>query len=110
MYKRARLLSMVLDLTAALAASISTQHPIMPPGMTHEEHLATIQEDAQPRARGEAAMGFDQDTTSAGHSTRAANSVTILSAARSDSLTRGHVTVPSIARPAEAASRDLRQT
>jgi len=35
----------------------------MPPGMTHEEHLARIQRDGELKQRGAAAMGFDQDKT-----------------------------------------------
>ena len=62
MYKRARLLSITLVLTALLAARIRAQHPTMPPGMTHEEHLAQMQKEADNKKRGEAAMGFDQDT------------------------------------------------
>ena len=37
------------------------QHPAMPPGMTHEEHLAQMQKDAELKKRGAVAMGFDQD-------------------------------------------------
>lgn len=33
----------------------------MPAGMTHEEHLAQMKKDAELKARGAAAMGFDQD-------------------------------------------------
>lgn len=39
------------------------QHPAMPAGMTHEEHQAQMKKDAELRARGEAAMGFDQSAT-----------------------------------------------
>jgi hypothetical protein len=39
------------------------QHPTMPPGMTHTEHLAQRQRDAELKKRGAAAMGFDQDAT-----------------------------------------------
>lgn len=39
------------------------QHPAMPPGMTHEEHLAQMQKDADLKKRGADAMGFDQDKT-----------------------------------------------
>lgn len=35
----------------------------MAPGMTHEEHLAQMQKDAELKKRGAAAMGFDQDKT-----------------------------------------------
>jgi len=35
----------------------------MPEGMTHEEHLAQMKKEAEMKARGAAAMGFDQDTT-----------------------------------------------
>ena len=41
----------------------SAQHPAMPPGMTHEEHLAQMTKDAEMKHRGAEAMGFDQDTT-----------------------------------------------
>jgi hypothetical protein len=50
----------ILMLLAALVA----QHPQMPPGMTHEEHLAQIKKDAEVKRRGAVAMGFDQDKTS----------------------------------------------
>jgi hypothetical protein len=33
----------------------------MPKGMTHEEHLAQMKKDADLKARGARAMGFDQD-------------------------------------------------
>ena len=39
------------------------QHPQMPPGMTHEEHLKQIEKDAWLKKRGAAAMGFDQEKT-----------------------------------------------
>jgi hypothetical protein len=35
----------------------------MPTGMTHEEHMAQMQKDAELNKRGAAAMGFDQDKT-----------------------------------------------
>lgn len=37
------------------------QHSDMPPGMTHEPHLAEMNKDAALKARGARAMGFDQD-------------------------------------------------
>jgi hypothetical protein len=37
------------------------QHPLMPPGMSHENHFAQMQRDAEMKKRGGAAMGFDQD-------------------------------------------------
>ena len=53
-------LALVLGLTAGTARA---QHPAMPAGMTHEEHLAQIQKDDDLKKRGAAAMGFDQDKT-----------------------------------------------
>ena len=51
-------------LMATLAATAgSAQHPAMPAGMTHEEHLAQMQKEADMKRRGAAAMGFDQDAT-----------------------------------------------
>src|SRR5471030_1607559 len=44
-------------------SSASAQHPAMPPGMTHEEHLAQMKKDAEMKQRGAEAMGFDQETT-----------------------------------------------
>src|SRR5438045_729019 len=49
---------------ALLASRAVAQHPQMPPGMTHEEHLAQMQKDAELKKRGTAAMGFDQDAVS----------------------------------------------
>src|ERR1700704_864870 len=45
------------------AASMFAQHPAMPAGMTHEEHLAQMEKDRELKKRGAAAMGFDQETT-----------------------------------------------
>ena len=53
------MLTTLLLITLAAAG----QHPAMPPGMTHEEHQAQMKKDAELKARGEAAMGFDQDAT-----------------------------------------------
>ena len=50
-----------------LAVSVQSvaraQHPAMPPGMTHEQHMAQMQKDAELKKRGAAAMGFDQEKT-----------------------------------------------
>ena len=53
-------LSFVLRCTTSAAFA---QHPAMPPGVTHEEHLARMQKDAELKKRGALAMGFDQDKT-----------------------------------------------
>lgn len=42
-------------------APIAAQHPAMPPGMSHEEHLRQLQKDRALKQRGALAMGFDQD-------------------------------------------------
>jgi hypothetical protein len=44
-------------------AKAAAQHSAMPPGITHEEHLAQLKMEAALKARGAAAMGFDQDLT-----------------------------------------------
>jgi hypothetical protein len=50
------------SLSAAFTvAAMFAQHSEMPPGMTHEEHLAQMQKDGELKTRGAAAMGFDQD-------------------------------------------------
>ncbi|MBZ5560541.1 MAG: hypothetical protein LAO77_25075 [Acidobacteriia bacterium] len=50
-------------LALAHVALAAQQHPPMPPGMTHEEHLAQMAKEAEMKKRGAIAMGFDQDTT-----------------------------------------------
>jgi hypothetical protein len=49
----------VVTATLMLAA----QHPAMPQGMSHEEHLEQMEKDTTLKKRGAAAMGFDQDAT-----------------------------------------------
>jgi hypothetical protein len=40
---------------------VAQQHPAMPPGMTHDEHMAQMKKEAELKKHGEMAMGFDQD-------------------------------------------------
>lgn len=47
----------------ALALPAHAQHTAMPEGMTHEQHMAQMKKDAEMKAHGHEAMGFDQDTT-----------------------------------------------
>lgn len=56
---------MLKALVAAMFAVVMSlmQHPSMPAGMTHEEHLRQMQKDAELKKRGAIAMGFDQDKT-----------------------------------------------
>jgi hypothetical protein len=67
--RRDRIMNRLLTLggllfMATLATTAgSAQHPAMPSGMTHEEHLAEMQKEAGMKRRGAAAMGFDQDAT-----------------------------------------------
>ncbi|HTO64780.1 MAG TPA: class I SAM-dependent methyltransferase [Bradyrhizobium sp.] len=44
-------------------ATAGAQQPAMPPGMTHEEHMAQMKKDAEMKEHGNLAMGFDQDKT-----------------------------------------------
>jgi len=46
-----------------LLAALAAQHAQMPAGMTHDAHLAQMKKDAELKARGALAMGFDQDKT-----------------------------------------------
>jgi hypothetical protein len=50
-------------IVGATVVGMLAQHPAMPPGMSHEEHLAQMQKDAELKKRGGEAMGFDQDKT-----------------------------------------------
>jgi hypothetical protein len=49
---------------AALVPLAVGQHSSMPSGMSHEEHLKQMTEDAELKKRGALAMGFDQDKAS----------------------------------------------
>jgi hypothetical protein len=49
-----------VNISLFVIALALAQHPAMPPGMTHEEHLAQMKKDAELERRGKAAMGFDQ--------------------------------------------------
>jgi len=65
---RSRIPSVVVALVLQFATIVSSgraaaQHPPMPPGMTHEEHLRQIEKDNELKRRGAAAMSFDQDAT-----------------------------------------------
>ena len=46
-----------------ILAALAAQQSQMPAGMTHEAHLAQMKKDAELKARGALAMGFDQDKT-----------------------------------------------
>src|SRR5262245_43393901 len=45
----------------AVALLLAPQHPTMPNGMSHEEHLKQMEKDEALKKRGAEAMGFDQD-------------------------------------------------
>ena len=58
-------------LVVSLGALGALQHPSMPAGMSHEDHLKQMQKEADLKRRGDAAMGFDQDKTTHHFRTRA---------------------------------------
>lgn len=62
MNTRSRFFSMVLGSLFFVGSALAGQHE-MPPGMTHEQHLAQMKKQADMKQRGNAAMGFDQDKT-----------------------------------------------
>jgi hypothetical protein len=49
--------------TAIALLIVLDQHPSMPGGMTHQQHLEQMKRDAETKTRGTIAMGFDQDKT-----------------------------------------------
>jgi hypothetical protein len=55
------LLAFVTTTVLVIVAGQTAQHPAMPPGMSHEEHLSQMQKAAEIKKRGTAVMGFDQD-------------------------------------------------
>jgi TusA-related sulfurtransferase len=63
MHTHIRQLAMVSIVFGCTGLAAFAQHPAMPHGMTHEQHLARMQKDAELKRRGAAAMGFDQENT-----------------------------------------------
>jgi hypothetical protein len=63
MTKYIRSLTVFVSFALAPAAAAFAQHSTMPPGMTHQEHQAQLQKEAELKRRGAAAMGFDQGRT-----------------------------------------------
>jgi hypothetical protein len=52
----------VLALLLVSGSWLAAQH-VMPPGMSHEEHLRQLQKEQDLKNRGALAMGFDQETS-----------------------------------------------
>ena len=52
-----------MQISMIVFALALAQHPAMPAGMSHEEHVKQMAKDAELKKRGDAAMGFDQDKT-----------------------------------------------
>ena len=64
--------TMTTMLAALLVVALGAlQHPSMPAGMSHEDHLKQMQKEADLKRRGDAAMGFDQDKTTHHFQTKA---------------------------------------
>jgi len=55
-------MNLVMTVVAA-AWLLSAQHPQMPAGMSHEEHVKQMEKEDALKQRGADAMGFDQDAT-----------------------------------------------
>lgn len=55
-------MSALVSLVGA-ALLLRSQHPAMPKGISHEEHLEQMQKEDELKRRGADAMGFDQDAT-----------------------------------------------
>jgi hypothetical protein len=57
-----KLIGSTIGMLALGGALLNAQH-VMPPGMSHEEHLRQLQKDRELKHRGAIAMGFDQDAS-----------------------------------------------
>jgi hypothetical protein len=74
------------------APSVWSQHTAMPPGMTHEEHMAQMKKDAEMTEHGNLAMGFDQDkTTHHFRLTADGGSISVDANARADQTSRDQI-------------------
>jgi hypothetical protein len=56
-------LTLGIAILLGVASAPGVQHPHMPAGVSHEEHLRHLQKDEALAKRGNLAMGFDQDRT-----------------------------------------------
>ena len=50
----------ILSIMGTVSTASGQDHPAMPPGMSHEEHMRQMIKDTAVKKRGDAAMGFDQ--------------------------------------------------
>lgn len=77
---------------AALAPLVAAQHPSMPPGMSHEEHMKQMSQESEMKKRGNVAMGFDQDKVSHHfHLTRTGGSIEVGVKQNADDVTRQQI-------------------
>jgi hypothetical protein len=86
-------LLVTVALAAIPSASATAQdHPPMPAGMTHEEHMAQMKKEAELKQHGRMAMGFEQDKATH-HFTLTAKGGTIAVTAKdpADRVTRDHI-------------------
>jgi hypothetical protein len=74
------------------ALAVAQEHPPMPAGTTHEQHMAQMKKDAALKQHGHMAMGFDQDKATH-HFTLTATGGTIAVTANdaSDTATRDRI-------------------
>jgi hypothetical protein len=72
--------------------AVAQEHPSMPAGMTHEEHMAQMKKEAELKQHGQMAMGFEQDKATH-HFTLTAKGGTIAVTANdpADQATRDHI-------------------
>jgi hypothetical protein len=54
----------ILSITTIVSLASGQDHPSMPPGVSHKEHMKQMSKDAEMKKRGDAAMGFDQNKVS----------------------------------------------
>jgi hypothetical protein len=57
-----KLIGSTIKLLVLGGTLLNAQH-VMPPGMSHEEHLRQLQKDRELKHRGALTMGFDQDAS-----------------------------------------------
>src|SRR3954468_7242876 len=78
---------------ATMVPVVSGQdHPSMPPGMSHEEHLKQMSKAAEMKKRGDAAMGFDQDKVRHHfHLTKTGGSIEVVVKAGADAESRKQI-------------------
>ena len=82
----------LLAAIAAVSGPAAAQHEGMPPGMSHQEHMKQMGQQAEMKKRGDASMGFDQEkVTHHFHLTKSGGIIEVAANLSADEMTRTQI-------------------